>query len=253
MYQVKEVAAMIGVSIRTLHHYDQIGLLIPATTTEAGYRLYSDENLERLQQVLFFKEMGISLQEIQQILDHPGFDRERALCLHREALLQKKNRLETMITTIDKTLDHMKGEKRMEKEELFSGLSKKEIEAHQQKYRAEVKEKYAPELVAESERRSASYSSAQWEKIQQEADAIFWRIAKRMDGVATDEHVQEAVAQWHQHINSHFYECKLDTFRGLADLYVADERFRQNIDHIHVGLAQFMHDAMHVYCDQHDR
>lgn len=121
-YKVKEVADLAGVSVRTLHHYDEIGLLTPESVTTAGYRLYSERELERLQQILFFKEIGFPLQEIKTILDSPGFDRERALIAHRELLIEKKKRLEDLINTVDKTIDAVKGGIVMDKKDMFEGF-----------------------------------------------------------------------------------------------------------------------------------
>ena len=108
-YKIKEVADLAGVSVRTLHHYDQIGLLKPDSVNEAGYRLYSRENLERLQQILFFKELGFELRAIKQILDSPGFDRLQALEAHRKALQEKKKRLEALIGSVETTIESIKG------------------------------------------------------------------------------------------------------------------------------------------------
>src|SRR5690625_2729445 len=115
--KVKEVAELVGISVRTLHHYDEIGLLKPSTTTDAGYRLYSQENLETLQQIIFFKELGFPLKEIKSIIYHPSFDRKEALILHKKMLIEKRNRYNQMIHTIDKTIQHMMGEMEMSNEE----------------------------------------------------------------------------------------------------------------------------------------
>lgn len=120
--KVKEVAELIGVSIRTLHHYDQIGLLTPKETTDSGYRLYSDENLEQLQQILFFKELDFSLKEIKEIINSPSFNRREALLLQKKMLIEKRNRVDKMIETIDKSIKHIKGEISMTNKERFEGI-----------------------------------------------------------------------------------------------------------------------------------
>lgn len=120
--KVKEVADLVGISVRTLHHYDEIGLLAPSETTEAGYRLYSDDDLEKLQQILFFRELDFPLKKIKSILENPSFDKNEALQLHRKALLEKRSRLDQMIATIDKTIQFAKGEINMTNEEKFAGF-----------------------------------------------------------------------------------------------------------------------------------
>src|SRR5690625_2714744 len=120
--KVKEVAELVGISVRTLHHYDEIGLLIPSETTDVGYRIYSDENLETLQQILFFKELGFPLKKIKEIIDSPSFERQEALELQHKMLLEKRCRLDKMIGTLEKTIQHSKGGIHMSNQEKFAGF-----------------------------------------------------------------------------------------------------------------------------------
>ncbi|OYD07680.1 MerR family transcriptional regulator [Paludifilum halophilum] len=156
-YQVKEVADWVGISIRTLHHYDHIGLLKPSSVTETGYRIYSDRDLERLQQVLFFKELDFPLQRIKEILDDPAFDQKQALRMHRELLIRKKERLEGIIRTVEQTIRSVEGGFPMDKKEMFTSFSMKAIEEHQRKYSEEAKRRYGNERVEEVEKKTASY------------------------------------------------------------------------------------------------
>lgn len=253
MYKIKEVADFAGISIRTLHHYDHIGLLQPAETTEAGYRLYTKENLERLQQILFFKEIGFSLQEIKEILDRPNFDRKKALENHRELLLKKKQRLETMLQTVQKTIQSLEGGIEMSGQDLFKGFDMSEIEEHQKKYSEEAKQRYGKERVEAVEKRTSQYTKEDWARIQATTEDIYRRIAERMDHEPSDPEVQKAVAEWRQFITDHYYDCTLEIFRGLGDLYVDDPRFTKNIDKFQPGLAKFLREAMHYYCDQQEK
>ncbi|NGQ96289.1 MerR family transcriptional regulator [Brevibacillus sp. SYP-B805] len=248
-YKVKEVAEMAGVSVRTLHHYDQIGLLHPETVTPAGYRLYTDQNLERLQQILFFKEIGFSLREIKQIIDSPHFDRKQALQSHRKWLLEKKKRLEEMIRTVDRTILSLEGGIRMEGKEMFEGFDMTAIEQHREKYADEAKRLYGKEIVEETERRTSRYTKEDWAAIMGKWDELFKRIAAAMDKGPADPGVQQAVGELRQHITDSFYDCTVEIFRGLGDLYVNDERFTANIDRYKPGLAAFLREAMHLYCD----
>lgn len=253
-YKIKEVANMVGVSVRTLHHYDQIGLLKPESVTTAGYRLYSDHDLERLQQILFFKELGFSLQEIKQILDNPGFDRNQALKAQKELLIKKKERLEKIIVSVEKTIASIEGGTQMPKKEMFEAFDMSEIERHQQKYAEETRQKYGhTEAYKESQRRTSGYTKDDWAAIMAKQDEIRKRIIALMDKGPADPQVQEAVEEWRQLITDSFYTCTLEIFRGLGDLYVNDERFTASIDKYRPGLAKFMREAMHLYCDNQNK
>lgn len=249
-YRVKEVADFVGVSVRTLHHYDQIGLLKPDCLTEAGYRLYSDKNLERLQQILFFKEMGFRLDEIQIFLDQPGFDRKKALLMHKELLIQKIKRLEDMVHTINQSIRSMEGGIHMESKELFEGFDQREMEEAKMKYTEEARQKYGKKIVDETLARTNRYTKEDWARITKKQRAIYQKIADGIERGPSDPHVQEAIGEWRQLITDAFYDCTLEIFRGLGDLYVADERFTANIDNHHPGLAAFMREAIQVYCDR---
>lgn len=249
-YKVKEVADMAGVSVRTLHHYDQIGILKPDSVTDAGYRLYTDKDIERLQQILFFKELDFNLQEIKTILQNPDFDRVDALKTHKELLVEKKNRLEKIIKSVENTLDSIEGGVKMDKKEMFEPFDMREIEKHKEKYAEETKKKYGnSEAYKESEKRTAKYTKSDWSNIMSRFDEIYKKIAALMDKGIYDLEVQAAVGEWRQYITDNFYDCTPEIFRGLGQLYVADERFTQNIDKYKSGLAKFLSEAIEVYCD----
>ncbi len=251
MYKVKEVADIVGVSVRTLHHYDQIGLLQPESITPAGYRLYTSSNLERLQQILFFKEIGFSLQEIKNVLDQPDFDRKEALKLHKDLLKKKRQRLDDMIHTVDQTIQSLEGGTAMTNEDMFKGFDMKEIEEHQKKYADEVREKYPKETVDQAQAKTSQYTKDDWQNIMEETNEIYGNIAKRMDRDPADPEVQQEVGKWKQFITENFYYCTFEIFRGLADLYVDDPRFTKNIDKHGEGLSQYLRKAMIIYCDNH--
>ncbi|MFV3010794.1 MerR family transcriptional regulator [Clostridium botulinum] len=249
-YKIKEVADMAGISARMLHHYDKIGLLNPESVSAAGYRLYSDENLDRLQQILFFKELNFPLQEIKIILDSPNFDKKEALKVHRQLLLEKKIRLEKIIQSVDKTISSMEGEFKMDKKEALNVFSMIEIEEHQKKYSEEVKEKYGnTSAYKESNKKTSKYTKEYWSNIMKDWDEIFKKLANLMDKNPDDEEVQESVYQLREHISKNFYDCTPEIFRGLGELYVNDERFTANIDKYKTGLSKFVREAINVYCD----
>lgn len=247
-YKVKEVSDLVGISIRMLHHYDQIGLLEPESVSSAGYRLYTDSDLEKLQQILFFRELDFGLKEIREILDSPGFDRKHALVAHKALLLEKKVRLEKILTAVDQTIKHLEGGTPVKQKDMFESFDMKAIEAHKAKYAAEVREKYGAHAV-ESEKRTAGYSKQDWAEIMSKHGEIYSIIADNMDKGPADPVVQQYVAAWRSHITRYFYDCTPEIFRGLGDLYVEDERFTANIDKVKPGFASFLREAMHFYCD----
>ncbi|SFK75119.1 DNA-binding transcriptional regulator, MerR family [Paenibacillus sp. 1_12] len=249
-YMVKEVAELVNISVRTLHHYDEIGLLAPESINQSGYRLYTDRELEKLQQILFFREIGFSLKEIKVILDDPEFDRTRALLAHKELLLEKKKRLERIIETVNQSIQSAQGGMKMSNKDKFEGFDQSAIEEHKKKYAAEARQKYGNAAVEAVEKRTDRYTKEDWAKITAENDNIHTRITTAMHRGPDDPEVQVAVGELRQHITDHYYDCTPEIFRGLGDLYVMDERFTANIDKHKPGLAVFLREAMQVYCDR---
>ena len=245
-YTVKAVAEMVGVSVRALHHYDHIGLLRPASVSPAGYRLYSDADLERLQQIMFFRELDFPLAEIRQIIAGPGFDRRQALVEHRRLLRQRRRRLDDLLRSVDRTIMAMDAGTPMEASEMFKGFDEKQ----QEEYAREARQRWGDKNVDESERRVAGYTKADWEDVQRESGEIVNGMAALMERDPSDPEVQALVERWFRLINHRFYDCSLEIFRGLGDLYVDDARFTAFYDKVRPGLAAFTRAAMHAYCDK---
>jgi DNA-binding transcriptional MerR regulator len=236
---VKQVSQLVGVSIRTLHHYDEIGLLTPDQLTEAGYRQYSEHNLQTLQHILFFKELGFSLKEIRSILQNPEFNTFEALQLQRRSLLAKQAQLETMIATIDRTIAHVKGEINMSSEEKFSGLQW-DINPYEQ----EARQKWGDQAINESKQRVNKLSHGQKAEVQQQWDDIYHGLAARIGTPVDSEETQALTKRWFKLLNSNFGNYSYDAFIGLGQMYVQDERFTANMDQYGEGLAQYMCEAM---------
>ncbi|MGZ9585783.1 MerR family transcriptional regulator [Paenibacillus marinisediminis] len=241
--KVKEVADLVGISVRTLHHYDEIGLLVPEETTESGYRLYSDDNLELLQQILFFRELGFPLKKIKQIVSSPTFDRQEALLLHREMLLDKRRHLDQMITTIDKTIQHVKGEIQMSNKEKFEGF-----DFSHNPYEQEARERWGDQAVDESNAKIGKMSKSEQSEFTAAFNELYTKLAALRHGAPEAEASQAVIKEWYDLLNK-MGNYSLDAFKGLGQMYVADERFTKNIDQFGEGLAQFMCDAMAVYAD----
>lgn len=245
-YKVKEVADMVGISVRMLHHYDKIDLLKPESFSPAGYRLYTDKDLERLQQILFFKELDFSLQEIKVILDSPNFDRKSALETQEKLLIKKKERLEEIIKSVRKTIKSIDGGIEMNKKEMFKVFDLSQIEKEQEKYAEEVKQKYGnTSAYRESLEKTSNYTKEDWDSLQAEGDKLLNNIAALMDKEPSHPEVQKAVEALKQHITDNFYNCTPVIFRGIGDMYLHDKRIVENKE----GLAKFLRDAIHIYCD----
>ena len=240
-HTVGEVARFSRVSVRTLHHYDEIGLLQPQGRTESGYRLYTDRDLERLQQVLFFRELGFALDDVSRILRDPHFDRRQALIAQRAMLVEKGKRLEAMVALVDRTLDSLGKGTVMSTEEIF------EADFDPGAYEAEVKERWGKtDTYAESKRRTKGYTKEDWQRVRQEADAITAGLADLFAQGATpgDARAIELVEKHRLHIDRWFYPCSHAMHVGLGEMYVSDPRFAQYYDKRREGLAQFVCDAI---------
>lgn len=244
-YTIKQLAKMAGVTVRTLHYYDEIGLLKPTMRSNTGYRQYGQPELLRLQQILFFKELNFPLDKIGRILDDPDFDQIEALQTHRRWLLQQSERLAVLLQTIDKTILKLtEAEMSLTDEELYEGFTKEQIE----RYEREVNEQYDPELVAESKRRVGKMSKEQWQAIKADGDEVTRLIASLADREPNDPEVQAAIARHHAWIEN-FYPASADVYRGLGSLYTGNDEFRQTYDKYRPGLADFMQAAMTYYAD----
>ncbi|RLL42014.1 MerR family transcriptional regulator [Oceanobacillus piezotolerans] len=242
--RIKEVADLVGISVRTLHHYDEIGLLHPSDTTEAGYRIYSDKELDRLQQILFFRELGFPLKKIKEIIDSPSFNQNEALELHRKMLIEKRDRLTRMIRTVEKTIQHHKGEIVMSKKEQFEGF-----DFSQNPYEQEARERWGNEAVDKSKDKMGRMSKQQLTDFQEEFNDIYRKLAEVRHESAHSNIAQERIELWYNALNK-IGDYSLEAFQGLGQMYVEDERFTRNIDKFGEGLSVFMRDAMRIYAER---
>ena len=239
---IGSLSKLSGVSIRALHHYDQIGLLQPSEVAESGYRYYDDAAIERLWQILFYRELDFPLAEIGEILDSPSFDRNRALTEHRNLLTQKRERLDRLIELVSNA---MKGEQNME----FKPFDTSEIDALREQYAEEAKARWGnTDAYRESTKRAAQWTEADKKRMEVESGEIFSGFAALVGTDPADARVQELVARWKAFISQSYYNCTNEILAGLGQMYIADERFMKNIDKFGAGTAKLMSDAIAVYC-----
>lgn len=240
--KIHEVAELSGVTVRTLQYYDQIGLLMPSEVTEVGYRIYHEEDLDRLQQILFFRELEFPLKEIKDIMNNPSYDRLEALRNQKAMLLEKRSRMDRLIRLVEERLG---GQQDMS----FEEFSMESIENHKKQYAEEVRNRWGDsDAYAEYEKKTKGYSKEDWNSISQAGDRIMGEFAKHRDLSPEDETVQELVARWQNFITTHYYECTKDILAGLGNMYVSDERFRENINKHGEGTADLMSKAIEIYC-----
>lgn len=246
-WTVGEAAKVAKVSVRTLHHYDEVGLLAPSGRSEAGYRLYTVEDLERLQQVMIFRELGFTLPEIREIVLDPDFDRTEALRAQRNLLAEKVRRTKAAIEAIDKRLMEMEEGIPMTEEEsskmfgeLFDGFDPAE-------YEDEARERWGEtDAYKQSAARTKRYGRTEWEAIKNESEANTKAYVALMEaGVPADSPEAMAVAErGRQHISKWFYDLPVEFYANMAQIWVTDPRFTKNIDKAKPGLAEYSYAAV---------
>jgi MerR family transcriptional regulator, thiopeptide resistance regulator len=241
-YTVKQLSDLAGVSVRTLHYYDEIGLLKPDSTRPNGYREYGDDTVLKLQQILFYRELDLNLEAIKAILTRPDFDAVAALEAHRLSLQGRAARLKRLLQTVDDTILHMKGLKEMSKKQLFEAFSEEE----QEKYAAEAEQMYDPEIVRASQMKWKSYTQQDKQRIGDEGNAAYESIVEAIPFGPASPQAQAGVERWRKHMDT-FWTPNLEQLLGLAEMYNTDARFKANFDKIDPRLAAFMLEAVGVY------
>ncbi|HEX2924965.1 MAG TPA: MerR family transcriptional regulator [Ruminiclostridium sp.] len=247
-YTVKKLAQIAGVSARTLRYYDEIGILKPARINSSGYRIYGREEVDRLQRILFYRELDVELDTIGEILNDPAYDSMSALKDHRERLLEKKNQLERLLSTIDKTIAAGEGRIEMTDKEKFEGFKQKMIDENEQKYGKEIRKKYGEETVKQSYDKLKGLSEEQYremEKLNTEVMETLKQAYKTGDpagGLA-----QKAADLHRQWLSFSWPAYSSEAHAGVAQMYVEDERFKAYYDKEQPGMAEFLRDAILIY------
>ncbi len=249
-YTVNELAKISGVSVRTLHYYDQIGLLHAMRIEDNGYRIYGTAEVDRLQQILLYRELGMPLKKIADILNMPELDKEQLFEEQLTALIERRNQIEALIANMKKTISTLKGERTMSDKEKFEGFKKKLIEENEAAYGKEIREKYGDEIIDASNAKVLGMGENQWQKAQELSDSINETLKAAFEqGDPAGELAQKACDLHRQWLCMFWKEgtYSREAHKALAEGYVADERFTAYYDKIAVGCTKFLRDAIFVY------
>lgn len=248
-YTINKLSKISGVSTRTLRYYDEIGLLKPARVSSSNYRIYGQVEVDELQQILFYRELGFSLESIKKLLTAPDFDRANAFATHLSALHEKRNQLDNLILNVTKSIADLRGEIIMSDKEKFEGFKQNLIDKNEEKYGKEIREKYG-ELAVEQ-----SYSKIKGltNELYEEGERLRLELEKTLKiafetGNPSGELAQKACDLHKQWICIYAPHYSKDYHLGLGEMYVIDERFRANYDKIAPGCTEFLRDAINIYC-----
>jgi DNA-binding transcriptional MerR regulator len=250
-YTIQRLASLAGVSTRTLRYYDEIGILKPARINSSGYRIYGQEEVNRLQQILFYRELGVGLDSIKEIVTAPSFDEAKALREHREKLLEKREQLDLLIANVDKTIAFTEERITMSNKEKFEGFKKKMVEDNEKKYGKDIREKYGKESVEASKAKVMNMTEEEYQEVTALAEQLHTTLAEAFKtGDPAGELAQKAAYLHKQWLTYYWKEYSKEAHAGLAQMYVDDERFTAYYDKEQPGTAVFLRDAIHIYTGQ---
>ena len=247
-YTVQKLGKLAGISTRTLRYYDEIGILKPARINSSGYRIYGQREVDRLQQILFYRELGVSLDSIKNIVLSSSFDGVEALRQHHIKLLEKKEQLEALIMNVEKTIAMSEGRIKMSDQEKFEGFKQNLIDENEEKYGKEIREKYGKEAVEKSNAYFKNMSKDDYERIKTLSVQIEQALAEAYKtGDPAGPFGQKAAELHKQWISLCWGHYNKESHAGLAQMYVDDERFTAYYDKEQPGMAEFLRDAILIY------
>ena len=248
-YSIKELSELAGVSARTLRYYDEIGLLKPLRVNEAGYRYYGEKEVAILQQILFFRERGFELKTVQKIIYDDNFDMLNAMEEHLQALEKQKADTEALILTVQKTIQSIKGECVMSDKEKFQALKEKTVRENEEMYGTEVREKYGDDQVDVSNQKMLNMTETQWERFQGLEKAILMRLEEAVEHrmEAENEALKEIVELHKEWLCMTWKQYSAEAHKGVAMMYVADERFTKYYDRNVQGCARLLCKAVQYW------
>lgn len=248
-YTINKLAKLAGVSTRTLRYYDELGLLSPARVSSNGYRIYGQKEIDRLQQILFYRELGVSLEEIRNILTSKDFDGLSALEGHLSALLARREQLDLLVANVRKTIMTMKGEITMNDQEKFEGFLQKLVDDNEQQYGEEIREKYGDEQVSRSNAKVLNMSKEQYAELEKLTEDLNETLKAAFEqGDPAGELAQKACRLHKEWLCFYWAEYSKEAHMGVTQMYVDDPRFTAYYDKIAPGCAAFLRDAVAIYC-----
>lgn len=251
-YTVQQLGKLAGVSTRTLRYYDEIALLTPARINSSGYRIYGQAEVDRLQQILFYRELGIGLEQIKEIMTSPSYDETHALRDHRKQLLDKRRQLDMLIANVEQTIASKEGRIHMLDKQKFEGFKQKLVDDNEKTYGKEIREKYGDEKVNKSNQKVMNMTQEQQEEIARLSNEITVTLAEAFkQGDPASDLAQKAADLHRQWLSYYWSEYTKEAHAGVADMYVADERFKAYYDVNQLGTAEFLRDAIHIYTRGH--
>jgi len=247
-YTVQKLAKMAGVSTRTLRYYDEIGILKPARINSSGYRIYGQREVDLLQQILFYRELGVNLDNIKEILTQANFNELNALKEHRVQLLEKRKQLDLLIVNVNKTIVSKERGIEMTDKEKFEGFKQELIDDNEQKYGKEIREKYGDDTINESNQKLKNMTEEQYKEMTNMAEKINETLVEAMKTGDPASELAQKVADMHkQWLTFSWSQYSKEAHAGLAQMYVDDPRFTAYYDKHQPGAAQFLRDAIHIY------
>lgn len=249
-YTVQGLSKLSGVSKRAIRYYDEIGILKPARINSSGYRIYGQNEVNRLQQILFYKELGVNLEDIKNIMISTGFDTVKALEEHHEKLLEKRRKLDLIISNVEKTIAFREGRIKMTDSEKFEGFKERLIEDNEKKYGREIREKYGDDTVERSNKKLKDMTEKQYREAEKLQSDMMDVLEDAFDTKDTAGKLAQKAADMHKKWLCFFWESySKKAHAGVAQMYVEDKRFTAYYDKKRLGMARFLRDAILVYTD----
>lgn len=248
-YSIGELSKLAGISTRTLRHYDAIDLLKPAYVEENGYRVYSEDEVKMLQQIMFYREFGITLEEIHAIVNSSEFDRLKALETHYQHLKSEKDRISQLMNTVENTIKIYKEDLTMSKKE-FEGFKKQQIKANEEKYGEEIREKYGDDVIDSSNKKFGNLTQEQYERIEKLNEEISEALVNAVPEGKPESAEGKRVAELHKEWLIMVWPDDLyseEAHIGLAQMYTQDERFKKYYEDITEGAADYLYEAIKVF------